>query len=119
MNEDQWIYGIWHVEVGFGNYMAKLMRDGQGLYLEARTRVYVDDKVHDSEDRKKFWTARSDGDTLEQMVAKADLIAEKVAEKYGSTVEFVLLECQMSDPKVFFELGQKPWAHIKIKEPNP
>jgi hypothetical protein len=41
------------------------------------------------------------------------VVTESIEPKFGSKHDFVLLDCKPGDPEILFELGSRPWAHIK------
>jgi hypothetical protein len=44
------------------------------------------------------------------------LSAVVLTARYGSPVDFVDLQCSADDPKIFFELGSRPWSHLKTSK---
>lgn len=51
---------VWHASMKDGDFIAALNKVGDKLRLEYRFREYVDDKVWDSADRKRFYYKEAD-----------------------------------------------------------
>lgn len=117
INGFTWVYGTWFVGDGAtGDWLGTLgKRDGK-IQFEYRFRYYADDKAHDSQDRKSWYafSAKDDSDeSLQAMLATTQKLLPALAFKYQSAVDFVDLKCNADDPKFLFELGSRPWSHLK------
>jgi hypothetical protein len=115
-----WIYGIWFMvrKDGKADFAGKLMRTDHKWVFDYRLRYYAPDSTDpfdgkDTKQRYRAWMADdSDASFKRALQALQDFFAQ--AREIGfENVQFVLLECFEDDPKIIFELGSKPWAHIK------
>jgi hypothetical protein len=117
--EPKWVYGIWFAhDGGKSDWFGKLFRDGEGkIIFEHRFRYYHEESnnPHDGKDRKNWYTATME-DSEKNMKAAVDsveqLLRGPLAERYPHQ-DFLKLECKEDDPKFFFELSSRPWAHVK------
>ncbi len=116
----EWIYGIWFVPGKDCDYLATLLKREGNVVLNYRFRHYSEESTdpHDGKDTKHGWTATM-GDDSDESLRKAIESQEKIIPvleaRYGSKCDFVRMECWKDDPKFFFELASRPWAHVKIK----
>jgi len=115
------IYGIWFVPSRDNDqdWMARLYVDEGKWVLDYRFRYYSEESTdpHDGQDEKNWYTATGPDDSEEsrnQVLGAMAKLLPAVEEHLGEKHDFVLLDCKPSDPKVFFELGSKPWAHVRI-----
>ncbi len=115
-------HAIWYAEAkdGQSNFLATLWKKEGKWQLEYRFRYYVDNKAHDSKDRKDWYTAIMPDDS-EKSLSKA--LASMVSVELEGPLalayapfEFIEMKCEDSDPKFFFELASRPWAQVKRAE---
>ncbi len=128
MNEEEfkkqcnmYYYGVWFVPGDCFDYLASLLKKDGKWTLEYRFRYYSEESEDpfDKKDKKNRYVAtmKDDSDESLQIAIKASTdCASRLAEKIGSEVDFVDLQCQAGDPKFLFELGSRPWAHLRMVE---
>lgn len=119
--ETTWIHSIYYVGGPRSNYLAKLAKAGGKWCLFYRFRYYVDRKAHDSEDVKRFYTCSMPDDSdasLQKALDSVHRLLPMIARQIGGEPDIIHLDCAHTDPKVFFELGSRPWAHVKIVSPG-
>lgn len=107
---------IWYIEGRDKNWMAALWRDEpDGAFtLSGRFRYYVDDKRHDSDDRKSVFGAVAQPHMTEaKMLSDIDSLADGLVRAgFGRAVEKLIL--RTNDPmKVMEALQREKWSAIK------
>ncbi len=119
MNKDfTWIHSIWFISDGTKDYLAMLGKSDGRWVLKYRFRYYVDDKAHGSSDRKSQYCATMQDDSqasLANALGAIHSLIPVLEQQFGSKVEMIDLQCPNDDPKVFFELSSRPWAHVTIE----
>ena len=115
-------HGIWFVGDGATqDWLGKLFKEGGRWVFQQRFRYYVGSEAFDSGDKKSWYRFEADDDSKESLARFLKTIHALVAMaelRYSSNADFVLLECEDSDPKFLFELGSRPWAHLKRVAPD-
>jgi len=117
----EWIYGIWFVPGGDQDYLATLKKTDDGPWtLDYRFRYYspLSKSPHDNLDRKSCYTARMKDGSQESLAKSLECqraIIAHVEARLGGQHDFVDLQCYDNDPKMFFELGSRDWAHIRLE----
>lgn len=121
MNEKfTWIYGIWFVpsDDNTKDFLGMLgIEDGRWTF-NWRFRYYMDAKAHGSNDVKRFYSAAAASDIdedRERVLVRVKATVAMCEGEFGCDHDFVLLDCKIDDPKIFFELGSRPWANIKME----
>lgn len=119
-DKDTYVYGIWF-QPGEGRDLMAVMtkEDGENWVLKWRFRHYRDSDAFESNDEKSVYVMTSTDDSEEardkiingwkQVCSK--LVNETDWGKYD--LDEVILDCRGDDSKIFFELGSRPWAHMK------
>jgi hypothetical protein len=124
MEDANWIYGIWFVGDGVAaDWLCQLFRRPGMWILEYRFRYYSAESQDpfDDKDRKSWHAFRSPDDSIasrDKMVSSTNKLLPLIEARIGSAAEFVLLDCAPDDPKLMFELGSRPWCHMKVEEPR-
>ena len=87
--------------------------------VQYRFRYYVDEKTHDSDDEKSWWSARFPGTAVEEMDVEAKV--QKLAEQVRavrihvagpcSDLQTVALHSSSVD-ECFTILARQPWNHV-------
>jgi hypothetical protein len=115
LSDKVWVYGMWFVQGNDVDWMACIRKVEGKWRLDYRFRHYRDDKVYDSEDEKRWFSAvaKSEDTPLEPMVKTVHEAAKVLADAQGTQVDFLLLECQGDDPKIIFHLGLRDHVHMK------
>jgi hypothetical protein len=115
------VYGIWFVPSADDtvDWMAQLYVEDGKWTLSYRFRYYSPDSTnpHDGKDEKSWYYAQANDDSdsaREAVVAALNQLMPKLEEELGGKAEFVLLDCKPGDPKILFELGSRPWAHVRM-----
>jgi hypothetical protein len=116
---NDWVYGIWFIAGDGVDWMATLFNDGDRWIFEHRLRYYDPESTdpHDGKDQK-YWDRRARDGSTDVAILAADIneFAQTVRRKLKADLtDFVLFECTRGDPKFFFELASRPWAHPKIE----
>lgn len=119
LSKDIYIYGIWFCGNGKQDWMACLSRkDGEGWKLQYRFRYYSDDLAFESKDTKNWYsfTCTDSSDECGRVTAEKvnELVHSMLGRDMGTTIDFVDLQCRGDDPKVFFEMGSRPWSNMKV-----
>ena len=116
-----YFHGIWFVPLTpDSDWMGCLKRNEGRWVFEYRFRYYSPESKnpHDDKDEKNWFVLRTKDDSpelLEKMLEMINKIILSFSEHTGHSADFVDLQCQADDPKIFFELGSRPWAHCKIQ----
>jgi len=94
-------------------------KPGEPWQCHMRRRIYVDDKVFGSDDKKTGWHV--DGGTAPPSITDDEMLKsmrEAIKDLYkvtgGEKYDIVELQCMSDDPKMMFELGSREWCHMKI-----
>ena len=105
-----YVHSIYFIGNSEHDWLAKIYKEGnkEPWILEYRFRY----KVHDSEDKKNWykWIPKS----LEKAIEGVEFLKPIIEQHFSSKLDTVLLECLDSDPKFLFELGSRPWTHLKL-----
>ena len=116
LNSDCWVYGFWYVDGDDKNWLACLSKRDGSWRLDYRFRYYRDDKAHDSDDKKSWYTGKMNGDQpVEKILAAVGQAVAAIEKEYGNKADFLSLECQGDDPKVFFEIGATSWGNPRFE----
>ena len=125
VNENmEWIYGIWFVPGDQKDFMGVLGKENGNWVFAYRFRYYSQESVnpHDDKDEKSLFRLVLEDGKAESLPKLLSTIKEMVSMcqgHFGSSadfVDFVDLQCATNDPKIFFELGSRSWAHLQRKE---
>jgi hypothetical protein len=113
-----WFYGIWFVGGAESDWLAGIGKIGNKWVLKYRFRYYNKDSTNpfDKKDEKSWYgfeTPDDSEESLKKLVATTDTVAQLNEMKFGAKVDFVLFQCDPSDPKLFFELGSRSWSHVE------
>ena len=124
-------YGIWFLPIPdmktgkiVSDFMGNLFHEEDGPWVfEYRFRYYSPESTDpmDDKDRKSWYTVQGesfDAETLQKLITAAKLVTDAMVAKieeagHTSEFDFVKMDCWNDDPKFFFELGSRPWAHVK------
>lgn len=116
-NGMDWVYGIWYVSDGVSQDWMGTLGKAEGKWqFEYRFRYYVDDLTHNSNDRKSWYAfgAKDDSDaSRDSILAAIKPLIDGLIMRYRSAADFIDLQCGADDSKILFELGSRPWAHVK------
>jgi hypothetical protein len=119
INGFTWLYGMWFVGDGYSEDWHAMLgkRDGK-IQIEYRFRYYSPESKdpYDDKDRKAWYafSATDDSDaSLQAMLDTIKTFFPGMMFHYQSPIDFVDLQCSADDPKILFELGSRPWAHVK------
>ena len=115
------IYGIWFIphKNRQMDWMAQLYVAEGKWHFEYRFRYYSEDSTnpHDGKDRKSWSGFVAPDDSIETRDASLIAIQKIIPvleEELEDKASFVLLDCKPDDPKILFELGSKPWCHVRL-----
>lgn len=117
----RWMYGIWFVPGEGQDFLAQLWKEDGKWVFDYRFRYYSPDSTdpHDGKDEKHGYRfARVDDGRPETLATILGVIEDGVVaateQFFDSKHDFVRLECDEGDPKFFFELSSRDWAHPKL-----
>ena len=99
-----------------GDVNAAIWRDdGEKDFVgQFRLRVYVDDKAHDSEDRKTAWRTKFPGKTEAEATKIMGQMLDSVVDKIAPGSEVHKLVLRSSDPAFILErLKAEDWVHVQ------
>jgi hypothetical protein len=117
-------YGTWFIPSIYNthDWMGSLFIEDGHWVFEHRVRLYADSKAFGSEDEKTWYKMKAKDDSIEvrdRLLENMNKnILPKLEKEFGCKHDFVLFECKNDDPKFLFELGSRPWAHIKTLSPE-
>jgi hypothetical protein len=98
------------------DWMGRLVKNKDVVEFHYRFRYYKDDNAFSQNDVKNWYTVK--GGKENQLEKMFDFIETQIIpvieRQLGNKVDRVSLECTCSDPKMLFELGSRPWAHVKM-----
>jgi hypothetical protein len=118
LGPDVWVHGIWFVGWDGCDWMACIRKANGKWRLDYRFRYHKDDKAFDSKDEKSWYSAEpKDGNGekgLEDLIAGVHEVSKAIADSQNTEVDFLLLDCKGDDPKIIFELGDRPWGNPKM-----
>jgi len=116
---------FWIVEAqdGSGNVNAAVWRDlpNGPWHMQYRFRYYVDNKAHDSKDRRSWFIGQARGEqTEEQAVANGDkLVCALIECGYARRQDVTCLRLSTDDPKKIAEaLTSQPSMHGRALGPD-
>jgi len=123
MNKNfDWIYGIWFVpsKDDTRDWLGMIGKEKGKWIVRYRFRYYSPQSrdPHDKHDTKNEYafSAKDDSqESLDRIVACTKDIVMATEIEFGEKHDFIDLQCDNADPKVFFELGSRPWSHMKIE----
>lgn len=102
---------IFYVELPFGNWMATVIATPDGARIVARTRYVVDDKIHDSDDTRKWM--EGDAETEVAAVAACREIVGRATQAFGLE-SWELLRGAGSLEDFTREFMALPFAHARF-----
>lgn len=115
---DDSIAGFWFVSIGayqeeIGDYISSVHKTDEGYSLMSRVRMYVDDKTHDSADRKTWFEGKFD--TKEEAITAARVGCEIIKQFPGAEVQdpVELLRGEGTFDQFMEEFMALPFVHAK------
>jgi hypothetical protein len=103
------------IRYAHGDWHAVLYKDdGEERFRAAmRFRYYVDDKVHDSGDKKSWYQVSFPGTEAEALSAFGKVVNGLAGMGRGANIHKLII--RSSDPKFIFErLMAEGWAHLRL-----
>ena len=114
MNLTDKVIGMWCVNVPFGNVLIKLEgSEVQGTYLvDTRLRVYLDDKAHDSKDKRSGYQIIAKRETEEEAIRSCRVLYEAL-QPFPSEENWELLRGTSTMGEFITRLSGMPGIHTK------
>lgn len=115
---NDYVLGIWILDAPGANFMITIIRRESGVWEgESRLRIYVDDKNHDSDDHKTFWSMTAPQGTPEEelevsAMKSIDMIRPRLEQDFGPAEPRVLL-IKGSPEKCMERMREHPSFHMK------
>jgi hypothetical protein len=109
-----YILGVWFSENKRGNILVTVKKDVvTGWECECRLRLYVDEKVFDSDDKKTVYRISFDSGLTEEQIAEkvTKLFKTKFLVLFPNNYEFVEIKGGMD--KFIYEIAKRGWSSIK------
>lgn len=112
------VVGIWCVEVATppSNFMVSLYKNNEARYeIEARLRLYEDDKAFDSEDKKSFWKIKAKDENVseEEAIKMCEKLFKEVCIWPTAKPAWKLMKGTMSNEEFLDALSKQPGIHMK------
>lgn len=111
------VYKMWFVEYSDKNLLAVLYEDSKTKtpVLKVRTRVFKDDKAHDSSDRKLSWKINArPGVTVYDFIEQCNTSLRGIIEEWPEKPDVIDIVDINGSAEEFAEIIiSKPWANAK------
>jgi hypothetical protein len=110
---NDYVLGIWIFDSPPYNLLGLVLKDESGWQFHVRSRTYIDDKVFDSADHKRFWEVRFKGDQTEaQVLEDVRGIFKSMQRAFGGGDYHETL-VRSTDPHALHQaLKKTPYIHI-------
>lgn len=114
------LYGFWFIAGDGRDWLAALELVDDKWTLTYRFRYHSPESTspHDNKDRKSGYTCTGkDGSIAERdrILEVTMKVVALIELEFRSKVDAVILDCDPNDPKAFFELTSRPWAHVRVE----
>lgn len=119
MREYSYIYGVWFIPGDRKDFLLQMVIVDGKWGVDYRFRYYSEEPgdPFDNKDKKSGYAFQGQDATEEtkaRLLVTTQALICQVEDFYGHNADFVLLECSADDPKILFEIGSRPWAHLKM-----
>ena len=107
----------WFCGDGRSDWMGRIFKFDGAWCAVYRFRYYKDAKAFGSTDEKQWYSVQGPDDSAETLAALRGsfaTLAPLLELKFGTPVDVVELQCFNDDAKFMFEIGSRPWSHMRL-----
>jgi len=119
---DTFIEGLWFIGNGNMDILAALTKKKDEKWqFQYRFRYYKNDEVFFGDDEKRHYSGTYPDDNLAVIKAKIRALIKAIVKempKPRPKVDYIILQCQMDDPKMLRKMEKFDWCHVKKMEAN-